>query len=231
MEIGPIGTSNFTYIDMKTYGKNTDYDARIGVTDGITATSGKGVLNIECGSCLINSNTKITGTLETTSNTKITGTLETTGQISSSSTLNINGMTNNSTHNNSWYYSFKGNTYNDATLGQVYTYTKYDGTSGSSTSESIGINLTKCKCFKIQYSYDTRNLGATTYQAYTEWVFIKNVADFTNTWTKYVAVQVGNYSSYVPTITTTSTSMTINFPYNSTSTAEFIHWNFAIYMM
>ena len=48
-EIGPIGTTNFTYIDMKTYGKNSDYDVRIGCYRwNITATNGKGVLNFEC---------------------------------------------------------------------------------------------------------------------------------------------------------------------------------------
>lgn len=46
IELGPIGTTNFAYIDMKTYGNSTDYDVRIGASGMGTTTSGQGKLTI-----------------------------------------------------------------------------------------------------------------------------------------------------------------------------------------
>jgi hypothetical protein len=68
IELGPSGTSNFTYIDMKTYGSGTtlggplfDYDVRIGCTGGSTTQSGQGALSINCASCTIGSNLTVNG--------------------------------------------------------------------------------------------------------------------------------------------------------------------------
>jgi hypothetical protein len=46
LEIGPNGT-NFSYIDLKTTGGNSDYDLRIGCTGGSSSLSGNGELSIQ----------------------------------------------------------------------------------------------------------------------------------------------------------------------------------------
>ena len=101
IEVGPTVTATKkTYIDLKTYAGNSDYDSRILVTGGSSSTAGQGALELNAASCTINSPLTVSsitnvGSLSTVGITN-TGALTQTGSSTlgtlSVTDLNVSGF-------------------------------------------------------------------------------------------------------------------------------------------
>jgi hypothetical protein len=139
------------------------------------------------------------------------------------------GLVVNGLNNESKYFTLKGaSTYENN--GYIYSYVKFDGNSGTSSSETMQIQ-TSCRCVKITYSYDTVNGSNTLYKGCTEYVYVKSVYNLVNSWTQYTAWQVGN-NNYQPTFSINSSNqLTVTFPINSDNLNALLYWNFAINMI
>jgi hypothetical protein len=90
IEIGPtVSATKKTYLDLKTYGGNSDYDARMLVTGGSSTTTGQGALELNAASCSINSPLTV-------------------ASITNSGSLTTAGMINTDTFTQSGIASFTG---------------------------------------------------------------------------------------------------------------------------
>ena len=150
--------------------------------------------------------------------------------ITTTSNSNMSGIINSGKYNNSYYYSLKGNTYNDNGT-YVYTYTK-NGISYSSSSETFDIPIPDFNCVIIKYCHETPTgiNGQTNSMGYHEYIFIKRVSNTPYIWVQKDGTTSGNSSVFQPTFTTTSSSITITFPTNLLS-GYFVHWSFSIDMI
>ena len=150
--------------------------------------------------------------------------------ITTSANSNMSGIVNSGKYNNSYYYSLKGNSYND-NGNYVYTYTK-NGISYSSSSETFDIPIPDFNCVIIKYCHETPTgiNGQTNSMGYHEYIFIKRVSNTPYIWVQKDGTISGNSSVFQPTFTTTSTSISIAFPTNLLS-GYFVHWSFSIDMI
>ena len=215
LEIGQNGT-NFSFIDIKTTGGNSDFDVRLGCSGGLSTSSGQGVLSLNCASATVSSNLIVSGSI--TCNSIISSS---TTNITNYSSLSINGS-----FNNSYYYSIKGKTYNNASLN-TYTNesTLYNGTTNTASYQEIQVPTT-CLNVKISYSFDS---SITNYQvqAAVEYVFYKNVT--TSYWTFGKAYEFGT-NTFPPTITIVNNVLKIIYPANSSLTG-YINYSFGIWLI
>ena len=162
-------------------------------------------------------------------------TLELTGDMLVGDKLTVsNGLVINGICNESKYFTLKGNTtYVDDeinTPGYVYGYVKFNGNSGTSSSESMQIQ-SSCRCVKVTYSYDTINGSAILYKGCTEYVYVKSLNNNVTSWTGYTAWQVGN-NNYQPTISINSSNqLIVYFPINSDNLNALLYWSFGINMI
>ena len=136
-------------------------------------------------------------------NTKINGNLNVSG-----------GM------NNSLYYSVKGSTYNNSTATTTFYYIKYDGSSGSSASETFQMQ-SYAICAKITYSYYS-DFPSNVYQGTSEYVvYGANFSAVSMAWS------VGSLQ-YQPVITCSSSGLiTVQFAKNTALTGH-ITWSVGV---
>ena len=140
-----------------------------------------------------------------------------------------NGLVVNGTNNESKYFTLKGSSYYGG-VSSSFTYKKFDGSSGTSSSETIQIHGT-CRCVKINYAYDTTNASNTIFKGCTEYVFVKYLNDVIQYWQQYTAWQVGD-NNFQPTFSINSSDqLIVNFPTNTTAYPRFLSWTFAINML
>ena len=170
------------------------------------------------------------GNITSVNNITASGTLTTTGDVSVGNKLTAsNGLVVNGTQNESKYFTLKGYSYYGGS-SSTFSYTKFDGSSGTSSSETLQIQ-SSCRCVKITYSYDTTNATPTIFKGCTEYVFVEYLNGMTQNWQQYTAWQVGD-NNFQPSFSiNTSNQLTITFATNTTASMKFLSWNFAVSMI
>jgi hypothetical protein len=133
---------------------------------------------------------------------------------------NVNVDTSiNGTINGTKYLTFKGYTYNNATYGTtLYFYNIYDGTEGSSSNVTMTIPE-NCYNIKLNTAFAS-SYPSNTVEGTKEIIMHKS---YSGTWSFHTAFQF-NSTTYHPTYSIASTTLTITFPTN-TSLTGFIRWS------
>jgi hypothetical protein len=240
LEVGEGTADTSSAIDMKAYGGNTDYDARIIVSNGQSSTSGKGDLTITCNKCImktpltVEGNLRFYGDLETNSAIITPTELSYLSGVTSNIQTQINTTLDNTKMNQSTYISIHGKSYYNSSRQRVeYTYTDYDGTSTDPTDPWLdapwfGISYPdNCNAVELTYCYYTDIINK-QYQGILKYYCMKWADTYQSCWKLQDPIQIVGASAFLPTVVDDGYAIGIRVNNMEGQTNGFIRWTISI---
>ena len=132
--------------------------------------------------------------------------------------------------NETMYKKFRGySQYINNNPSFTYSYVKYDGTTGTSSSESLTIP-DSCRCVKLFYEIDINEAISTQSMTASQYIYKRRMYSNATIWTQYLAYSVIDQSGFsLQCVITSNNILTIQFPKTTNlNDNQLFYWSYTI---
>ena len=158
-----------------------------------------------------------------------------TGSITTTSNLSCNQLTCTDLYitdsiNQTLYRKFRGySDYINTNPAFTFSYVKYNGTTGTSSSESLAIP-SSCRCVKLFYECDVNEANSNQSMTCAQYIYKKRVYGNSGIWTQFQAYSIVDQSGFsLQCVITSNNIMTIQFPKTTNlNDNQTFYWSYTI---